>query len=465
MPRTITERSFFRYLKCPHWVYFDAHGDVPKPHDPLMQALQDEGLLEAHHRALLATRKDVAEVTAEDEEEAFFQTLAFMREGRQTIYRGVLIDGHWIGHPDILEKVEGKSKLGDYFYVAADMKRARALKDEFMFQGCFYAELLQKIQGTKPVQGYVITPDQEVLSYVISSFEGEYALTLDGIERIVSGEKPVHFLTSGCKQSPWFETCRELSESCDDLSVLNRVWKEEIARLNAIGVRTVAELAKLAPRDLAHRIPEANPERLETLRDQALALVEKKHIIRGRIKFEKVPTELYFDIESNPLRDHDYLFGVLEVTGDQETYHAFFAGTREEEKEMWEKFCSFMESHPEAPVYHYGRFEADVLRRFDHRFGCTPAIRSAFANNLVDVLGLIRPNVLFPLSFYSLKDIAAYIGFHWRAEDAGGANSVLWFEAWLRDRNKKQLDKIVAYNEDDVRATLALVKWLKANAT
>ena len=103
MSRKLTERTFFRYLKCPDWVWFDAHEREKKLHEPLMEILQDEGLVEELQRKVLESRKDIAEVTAEDEEEAFNQTLAFMRDGRQTIYRGTLVDGHWVGHPDILE--------------------------------------------------------------------------------------------------------------------------------------------------------------------------------------------------------------------------------------------------------------------------------------------------------------------------------------------------------------------------
>ncbi len=463
MPRAITERTFYRYLKCPHWVYFDAHGGE-QPHEPLMATLQDEGLIEDAQRTLLAGRNDLAEVTAEDEDEAFYQTLAFMREGRQTITRGVLIDGHWIGHPDVLEKVEGKSLLGPYYYVAADIKRGRAVKDEYKYQGCFYAELLQRIQGVKPPQGYVITPDGQALPYLIEAFEREYAPTLDAIERVVAGQKPPHFLTSGCKQSPHFAACRSITDQCGDLSVLNRVWKEEVERLAGIGIRTVAELARQAPRDLARRLPGADAERLEVLRDQAVALVENRPIIRGRVALPPAKIELFFDVESDPLRDTDYLFGVLEVADGKETYHRFFAEDPTKEEEMWRAFLAFIEERPDAPIYHYGGFEREVVQRFDARFGSTPTPRTALARNLKDLLGILRPNVLFPLSFYSLKDIASYVGFHWRAEDASGANSVLWFERWLREKDPALLEKIFAYNEDDVRATHALLAWVKEHA-
>ncbi len=464
MPRLLTERTFFRYLKCPDWVWFDAHASGPRALDPLMEALQDDGLVEDVQRALLAGRPDVAEVSAEDVDEAFAQTLAFMRAGRRTIFHGVLVDGHWVGHPDVLERVGGRSLLGDYYYVAADMKRGRALKDEYKFQACFYAELLGRLQGVRPPQGYVITPDGVALTFLVERFEKEYALTLDAIERILSGRRPPHFLTSGCKQSPWFSECRALAKSCDGLSLLNRVWREEAARLEASGVRTVTALAALSANELARRVPAVDPARLERLRDQAVALTERRAIVRERVELPSAEVELYFDVESDPLRDLDYLFGVLAVQGGKETYYRFFAEDATKEEAMWREFLAFVERYPDAPIFHYGAFEADVVRRFAARFGATNAARGILARNLVDLLAKMRPAVLFPLSFYSLKDIASFLGFRWRAEDASGANSVLWFEQWLRMRDAALLEKIFLYNEDDVRATRVLRDWLREHA-
>jgi len=464
MSRQVTEQTFFHYIKCPHWVYLDAHGLEPHPHDPLLEKLMDDGLLEEKQREIISDRTDLAEVMAEDLEEAFMQTLAFMREGRQTIYHGVLIERHWVGHPDVLERVEGKSTLGDYYYVAADLKHTRELKDIYKFQGCFYAELLERIQHTKPVQGYVITPDRTVLSYLIESFETEYHLTLMEIEKILAGRHPAHFLTSGCRQSPWYDECRHLSSSCDDLSLLNRIWREEVERLKEVGITTLEGLAQKSLHDLLRLAPGIRQDRLEILHDQAIALSKQRVIHRSPITFLHAKQEIYFDIESDPLRDFDYLFGVLVVEGKKATYEAFFAERPEDEAMMWHSFVAFIESHLDIPIYHYGLFEQEVVHRFASRYGISTLAMEALERNMVDLLFVMRPAVIFPLSFYSLKDVAAYLGYAWRAADASGANSVLWFEKWLEQKDPSLLQKIKEYNEDDVRATHHVKQWLEQNA-
>jgi len=462
MSRKITEKTFYQYLKCPQWVYFSAHENETRLQDPLLSKLIEDGLADDLERSAIRDRSEVVEVTAEDPEEAFRQTLAFMQEGKKTIYGGVLVDGHWVGNPDVLEQVEGKSHLGNYYYVAADVKRSRRLRDDYKFQGCFYAELLDRIQGVKPVNGYVITPDGEALEFLIDEFEGEYKLTLDEIERIIAGKRPVHFVTSSCKQSPWFEECKSQSAACNEISLLNRVWHEEVVRLEGGGIKTIDALAAKSVHEIASLVPDVSIERIEVMRDQAIAIREGVYIRRGKIDLPESEIELFFDIESNPLRDFDYLFGVLVVDGKgQETYHSFFAERPEDEPSMWKEFVSFIESHIDAPIYHYGWFEQEVVGRFGAKYGISELAKDALERNMIDILFAMRPAVLFPLTFYSLKDVASYLGFSWRAEDASGANSVLWMEEYMKTKDKKIKKKILEYNEDDVRATYVLQKWLR----
>lgn len=461
----ISEKTFYQYVKCPNWVYFDVHAFEKKVHEPLMEKLIDDGLIEERQREIISDRTDIGEVTAEDPDEAFKQTLVFMREGRQTIYHGVLIDKHWIGHPDLLERVEGKSLFGNYYYVAVDLKRSRFLRDEFKFQGCFYGELLERFQKVKPIHGYVINPDKEVMTYLLSEFSGEYQLTLSEIEKIMAGQKPAHFVTSGCKQSPWFSDCLDESSACDDISLLNRVWRQEVHLLQKAGVKTISKLALASVSDLERLAPDVSPVRLEIMRDQAVAIKENRHIIRRSIEMPEARTELFFDIESDPLRDFDYLFGLLSMRDGQQSYHSFFAASPSQEKEMWQEFVAFIEQHIDCPIYHYGWFEQEVVKRFMNKYGISALAKEALERNMIDLLELLRPAVIFPLSFYSLKDIAAYLGFHWRSDDASGANSVLWFEEWLKKKNQKVIQKILEYNEDDVRATYHLQRWLRENAS
>ena len=71
---------------------------------------------------------------------------------------------------------------------------------------------------------------------------------------------------------------------------------------------------------------------------------------------------------------------------------------------------------------------------------------------------------IWPSDSMSLKAIAPLAGFAWRAEDAGGDNSMLWYELAMTDPDpevrRAMAAKLLEYNEDDVRATLVVREWL-----
>ena len=458
MQPRITEQSFYKYLKCPSWISRELREgeDLRKA---LMQKLQDDGLLRQKELELLEGR-EVEEVDLDDLDEAVQRTLELMKEGAETIYKGVLTHGHWVGQPDVLEKVEGQSNFGDWYYVACDIKRSHHLKDEYKFQGAFYAEILTKIQGIKPIQGYVMFADGAVESYLLEEFYTQFQLTLDEIERILEGEKKPHFLTSGCKQAPYFTECQAETKECDDLSLINRIWRSEVTALQEIGIQTVTDLADASVEDL-RRAADVTWDRLYFLQQQAISLAENRVIRIGEVEFpQEDGLVLVVDIESDPLRDLDYLFGTLVIDGDDQTYHSFLAKNTDQEEENWSQFVSFLEDYPAASIYHYGWYEEAVFRRLGEKYGVPDSIKQHFEEDMVDLLTRMREKVIFPMPFYSLKDIAKYLGFKWRREDASGAESVLWYEAWLRDKDEQALQDVLDYNEDDVRATWFVRNWI-----
>ena len=248
MKNSITEQSFYKYLKCPHWLVQELENgeDI---REPLLAKLQDEGLLGEVECNLLKD-KQVVTVDLDDIDEVAQKTAELMKNGTPTIYKGVLVHGNWVGQPDILERVEGKSRLGDWYYVACDMKRSKYLKDEYKFQGAFYAEILEYLQGVRPIQGYVMHSDGSVDGYLITEIYVDFRLTLDEIEKILAGARPAHFLTSTCKQSPWFSECERRTRECDDLSLINRLWKSEVSALRLARIETLTDLASASEKQL-----------------------------------------------------------------------------------------------------------------------------------------------------------------------------------------------------------------------
>jgi predicted RecB family nuclease len=458
MATHFTKHSFYRYAKCPSWIGHDARHDHPE--DALRIRLQEDGLLPEVERLLLQQRGTmVVEVVADDLDEAMQQTLRYMKEGAQTIYRPVLMIDHAVARPDFLERVQGASFFGRYYYVACDIKRSRSLKPEYKLQGCFYADVLEMIQKTKPVQGYVMNSKGQIHSYLLAEAEVEYQLSKDTILRILSGESEPHFLTSDCKQSPWFSACKTEAVVCDDISRINRIWRSEADILRGAGFGTLSAFAQTHPDLIFGKIAGISQERLRFLHMQARALFTGEVTLVRPVDLPPSHQCIVIDVESDPLRDLDYLFGVLVVEGDKAEYHSFLAERPEDERQAWERFIAFIRSYVGYPLYHYGWSEQDIFRRLGEKYGTDPEVRSLLADQGVDLLVCLRDSVIFPLSFYSLKDIAQYLGFSWRHDEASGLNSVLWYERWLTQGDKTALQDVMMYNEDDVRATLHVLRW------
>jgi len=455
----ITEQTFYKYLKCPHWIVHELR-DGEDVREPLMRKLQDEGLLREREEELLQDR-GYTEVDLDDADEAAQRTLELMEQGTQTIYHGALIHGHWVGRPDILERVEGRSDLGNWYYVACDIKRSSHLKDEYRFQGAFYAEILEKIQGLRPVQGYVLHTNGEIEGYLIDDILADFRLTLDQIENILEGYEPPVFLTSACKQSPYFSECESQARGCDDLSLLNRLWRSEVDALKEAGLSTVSTLAMASPEQL-RSVSGLTSDRLNFLQQQSIAMQGNKVVKLHPVELPKAQdVELVIDIESDPLRDLHYLIGVLKIADGEKTYHSFFAKDKSGVEGMWRDFISFVQNYPEAPIYHYGWYETDVFRKMMEEFDASDSVRDQLTKKMFDILPAFRESVIFPLPFYSLKDIAKYLGFSWRTADASGLDSILWFHDYQRSGEDKDLQKIMDYNEDDVLATWHLIDWAR----
>ena len=80
-----------------------------------------------------------------------------------------------------------------------------------------------------------------------------------------------------------------------------------------------------------------------------------------------------------------------------------------------------------------------------------------FANpNVIDLYKIVLSDTDWPLGSYSIKEIAQYLGFSWRDETPSGALSIQWFNRYLETKDKKDLQRILDYNEDDCKATMVL---------
>lgn len=458
----LTADAFYRYLKCPHWPYWDLFGDPKDKADvpPMLQKLREDGVLhEKRQVALLGPYEEIpSELTTEA---AAAATVEAMRHGVALIYQGTLLHDDWAGRPDLLRRVEEPSELGAWSYEAIDVKSSREVTEAQSYQLVFYALLLKAVQGRKPEKGKIINVDGQEKPFRIEDAEPGFFDVLERLRSIRAGEKPSLSFMSSCKDSPWFALCRRDAEAADDVALLYKIYRSEAKRLREAGYGTLAKLAASQPAVLRAEVKGVSAHRLERLRLQAQALRSGETLRIDSPRLPDAPVELHYDIEGDPMIGVDYLHGLLVREGGRDTYHAFAAEDPADEGRAWTAFCDVVEGYAGAPIYHYGWYELEAVRRLSAKHGISRgAARALDPANMIDLNRTVQRCVIFPLHFYSLKDVAKRLGFRWRAADASGANSVLWFQEWCERRDPALFAKIRDYNEDDVRATAHLKDWL-----
>ncbi len=478
----ITPSMFYQYAACPHWLWYDRYGDPARKGDmpELARKLLEQGVVREQE---YLKGLDVQAVLTIDMETAAAQTRALMAQGAPRIYQGVIeaeIEGAlWRGRPDLLERKPGRSSFGDWMYAPCDIKSSHTIHDTQALQLAFYALVLQRVQGVRPHAASIINVDSERLPLALEPrLLAKCRATARTVAGIVQGEKPPLRLTSKCKQSPWFKECVRAAEEAQDVALLYGADPRALSALRAAGVRTVRDAALMDAARMPE-IPYAPPPTLERLKLQARSLRDGSVIWRAAPDLPDAPLKIHFDIEGDPLLDLEYLFGFW-ITGDPERryakigqmrdqgaegYYLYFLAERPEDQDrMWKEFLDWTDLLPDPPsfvVYHFADYERARTLRLAKEIEDRPSFRR-FASRYVDLFAVVKKSVVFPLYFYSIKDIAKskFLNYHWRHAKAGGAQSVFWYEQWLETGDRAVLRDIVDYNEDDVVATEYLCRWL-----
>ncbi len=454
---------FYKFFQCPHWIWYDIYGDAQKKRSvPALIDLIYKGKTPITGEKLREHKKfeEIKPELYRDIEETYLATLELMKQGKN-IYHGALMSEEWAGIPDLLEARPGKSELGDFYYVVYDVQSSLDLRDEYKFQLIFYSLMLERIQGVRPKEAYVIDADGNERSFKIDEFIDQFHLTRLQIEKILDGEKPAPFLKSGCKRTPWYSLCLSETQGCNDVSLVFRMSQSDQRRLYGIGIRTVTDMANADVNDLQSKLEDWPFDKLVRFNNQAKVLVANQPFILRKPNFPEVQHEIYFDIESDPTRDVDYLLGYLIKTGNKVEYKYFLAKDKSEEEKTWRNFLDFLAKIDNFVIYHYAYYERQVFDRLALRYGAPTVLMDKFRENTIDLHQKLVDQAVLPLYFYSLKDVAGYLGYKWDDPHAGGAESVSWYNDWLDKKDDSIMTKILKYNEDDVRATMLIKEWLQ----
>lgn len=275
----------------------------------------------------------------------------------------------------------------------------------------------------------------------------------------------------------------------------------------------VTLLARITPRVVAAKMPTI--QSIRELREQVPlndAMVTAQ--IRARVWQSEVPELLdpsqefdmpEFDIEididlensmealreleiGEPLgRDRLYLYGygIHDRTIDKDWHSApidtfsDYSNTDEGEYEVMLKMWSKLQGEISKAeienrtigIFHYSPHEFSWWKKFATRFEGKDGVPTLlevmnFKEKYLIDLYTYAQKISFPTMGYSIKLLARRAHFDWKVDEAGGANSLLKYNA-ATDANLPQSERdeaiawLDSYNRDDVRATFAVRNYIR----
>ena len=153
--------------------------------------------------------------------------------------------------------------------------------------------------------------------------------------------------------------------------------------------------------------------------------------------------------------------------GEVERFVHFLADGPDGERDAFEGAYRYLSADPAAMIYYYSKFERTAYRDLQRRYPdvCSEQDVESLFNpaRAIDLLfDVVMPHSEWPTTDVSIKTLARRLGFSWRDTEASGANSIAWYDEFVRTGDQRVMTRILEYNHDDCRATAALLDGLIA---
>ncbi len=484
---TITGSMLYSYALCPHRVSLDLFGDPAKRDrvSPFVELLWERGNLYEREvvEGLEVPFLNLRGVKPAAEREK--QTRAALNSGVNLIYGGRLSAGDLLGEPDLLRR------WGDC-YLPGDIKSGAGLegageesggkpKKHYAFQLALYLDVLKLLGRAAGEEAFVIDIHGEEVPYDLAGRRGpksppmwsEYRDVLGEVRAVVHKEEKTRpALCAACKLCHWRSHCFARLKAADDLTLIPELGRSRREKL-VKQFSTVRALAGADPGKLAagkkSSVPGVGAAALLKFQARARLLTEEgsRPCFTGPVSFPPAGRELFYDVETDPMRDVCYLHGFVVREGDREVFRGFFADTPEEEDERrafaeaWELISSGF-----TALYVYSSYERTTLKSLAGRYpgvASVEEVEELFAREeVMDLYGdLVRSRMEWPTNDYSIKTLAKFLGFRWRDSDPSGASSIQWYHQWTATGDEALKNRILEYNEDDCRAMRVLLDAVK----
>jgi predicted RecB family nuclease len=443
---------------------------------------------ERHEREHLATLGPCLDLGGLHEEQRLHKTSEAIANKVPVLYQPAFRVRHKFGttEAEILGIPDFLILDGDA-YTIRDSKMARRIDEEnhpeILLQVQLYGWLFEKSLGAAPKALQVFSGMKELLTVPYDG--GVSALT--ALERLLTVKQqgdeayePVGW--SKCSPCGFNQRCWNKAEANGDVALVPDVDQSLARKLNGMNIRTRKEL--LGGFDVVRlselKRPFGNGERrvgsaAERILQFAEAMEKQEEKILAAPAIPPLPNYVMFDLEGMPPHldelDKIYLWGA-QVFGDKPSdfMPAVSGFAPNGDKEGWLAFLEnakrIFELYGDIRFVHWASYEKTYLLKYIQRYGDVDGTAARVIANLLDLFTITKESIILPVPSFSLKVIEQYVGYERNQEEYGGQWAMATFieatETSDKGKRKELMDKILAYNMEDLEATWAVFEWLRA---
>jgi predicted RecB family nuclease len=492
MPRSITASMLYNFVQCPHRLSLDLFGNAAEkdPVSVFVELLWEKG--NAFENEIIETLglpfTDLRSFSIEEKEDA---TTSAMQRGDDLIYSGRIRAGDLLGEPDLLRKqgggyIAGDIKSGAGEEGASDLEDGKP-KKHYAVQLALYTDILEKLGLSAGRTPFVWDIHGEEIIYNLDIPQGKrnptslwsiYQDVLGQVASISTGSgKTLPAYSSKCKLCQWRSVCTNVISETKDLTLIPELGRSKRDTM----LPRISNLSELASADINSLIkggktvfPGIGPDSLEKFRTRARLQLKpfSKPFITEPINLPSSAVELFFDLETDPMRDICYLHGFVERRNrdnDTEKYVSFFVSqpTPGEEEKAFAGAWKYIQSSRPCSIYYYSKYERTIWRKLQKKYPhiiTEEDVEKLFSpEQSVDLyFDAVKSKTEWPTRDYSIKTLAQYLGFSWRDTDPSGASSIEWYHRWVDTQDASIRQRIMEYNEDDCAATRVLLDGLRS---
>lgn len=481
--------DYYKPNKCVRRVALRARGVPEQEADTAFMALLRK-LGHEHEEDHLASLPGVVDLSGPDQAGRERRTLEAIRSGAAAIYQprfraDIELEGEaceLVGEPDFLVRTGGGAA-----YLIRDSKLARnvlsgrheGIQEQLQIYG-----LLFELAVGEPPAGLEVHSGSGDIVPVPYEGKADVFIRLRKHRRMrevaPDAYEPVGW--SKCGGCGYEDRCWGEAEAAGDVALLTLVHQGRARDLHARGVSTIRQIAA-AVDDPAHRDYFWTGKKEPRRKDFVAALLQSAEAYLSNTDITVAPPSLpsarnaaMFDLEGLPFSIDDlekiYLWGV-KVFGDKPSgYLPAQAGFGPDgDREGWFAFLEvarrlLADYGPDLPFVHWSSYEKTKVNLYVDRHGDRDGVAARVLDNLVDLLAVTKASVVTPLPSYSLKVIEGHVGFQRRLTEADGAWSMAKFIEATESADPAAREAIVAeilaYNEEDLDATRAVMEWLRS---